>query len=863
MDLIQLMVVLLIFLVNLGLAMDYRSRDANWATQLADVFGSAGETAVQSPSMQCRELQVKLKSYLLKRTKTWWNKASLEQYLSKDITPRGLRVQVFPAFPVEDENFKERWEEACRMCSRTMIELLIGHDKKRLDELEKDIEMLNLEIKQKLSKESLAQFDIELEEEFKQWETDIKTKKARKFQRDLTDYRNNTVFKWYHERNGRRPVNHRSSNQSLAESVSSAESAGSSKISNREAHGQVPYRGGVETRNSYKTRHNQENWRKDGPHAKDTLKVINLTDKILTGAQLEVLQLGLSFSPVANFDLFTGIKDIQLFGRKLLLKKYFAKKDTGNLTGFSREEQEAIKILESLLAEQSSTDLTRFPSYTKKKSTTFPPLSACPTIELFVKMVVQEFRSLPSKRTHDNLSSHQRQALKELQLMKDIVIKQADKGGNVVIWSTKAYEQEAYKQLHDKACYTKLEGNPTTKFSIELLAILQKAYDEGIIPKSVFEGLIQEHPVTPTIYFLPKIHKSIEQPPGRPIVSGNNSLCEPICRFLDHYLKISVCTLPSYIRDSTEFLNRLEDLTMEADMVMVTADVQSLYTSIAHQDGLRAAEFYLRMTDMDQQLVDLLLLLLKFVLTHNYFLFKDRYYLQERGTAMGASCAPSYANLFLGWWERSIEFPSGPTGAVHMWLRFIDDVFMIWEGEIQQLKQFMDGLNNNRLNIGLTFNFSSESIEYLDVKVSKGCDGMLITDVHRKGTAVNSLLSARSSHPAQTIKAVPIGQFLRAKRICSTNTLFEHQANDLKRRFRSRHYREDSIHKGYTRAKETPRSQLLKTAIREQDHKGCVDWHKYQFINEYAQGHLRSSKDDLLMSFVALVFMYLHLSALL
>ncbi|KAM4030141.1 uncharacterized protein ACNLHF_021890 [Anomaloglossus baeobatrachus] len=36
--------------------------------------------------------------------------------------------------------------------------------------------------------------------------------------------------------------------------------------------------------------------------------------------------------------------------------------------------------------------------------------------------------------------------------------------------------------------------------------------------------------------------------------------------------------------------------------------------------------------------------------------------------------------------------------------------------------------------------------------------------------------------------------------------------------------------------------------------KGCVDWHKYQFINEYAQGHLRSSKDDSLMLFVALEF---------
>ncbi|XP_056416138.1 uncharacterized protein LOC130357468 [Hyla sarda] len=41
-----------------------------------------------------------------------------------------------------------------------------------------------------------------------------------------------------------------------------------------------------------------------------------------------------------------------------------------------------------------------------------------------------------------------------------------------------------------------------------------------------------QYPTIPTIYLLPKIHKNALIPPGRPIVSGCNSLTEPICQFL-------------------------------------------------------------------------------------------------------------------------------------------------------------------------------------------------------------------------------------------------------------------------------------------------------------------------------------------
>ncbi|KAG8595176.1 hypothetical protein GDO81_001440 [Engystomops pustulosus] len=87
--------------------------------------------------------------------------------------------------------------------------------------------------------------------------------------------------------------------------------------------------------------------------------------------------------------------------------------------------------------------------------------------------------------------------------------------------------------------------------------------------------------------------------------------------------------------------------------------------------------------------------------------------------------------------------------------------------------------------------------------------GYLQSDVHRKETAVNSLLHASSSHPPQTITAVPIGQYLRMRRICSTDESFEFQAQELRCRFRDRGYSQRTLRKAYNRAKQTPRIELL------------------------------------------------------
>ena len=86
--------------------------------------------------------------------------------------------------------------------------------------------------------------------------------------------------------------------------------------------------------------------------------------------------------------------------------------------------------------------------------------------------------------------------------------------------------------------------------------------------------------------------------------------------------------------------------------------------------------------------------LIRMILTMNNFTFNDSHYLQIHGTAMGTKMAPSFANLFLGLFEKNAlrNAPFQP----HTWLRYIDDIFMIWTESPENLKIFIDYLNKGR-----------------------------------------------------------------------------------------------------------------------------------------------------------------------
>ncbi len=65
-----------------------------------------------------------------------------------------------------------------------------------------------------------------------------------------------------------------------------------------------------------------------------------------------------------------------------------------------------------------------------------------------------------------------------------------------------------------------------------------------------------------------------------------------------------------------------------------------------HHEGFLALEHFLDLHNDDNGLsTKFIIEMAETVLSKNYFLFENQYYLQIEGTAMGATMAPDYANL--------------------------------------------------------------------------------------------------------------------------------------------------------------------------------------------------------------------------
>lgn len=155
-------------------------------------------------------------------------------------------------------------------------------------------------------------------------------------------------------------------------------------------------------------------------------------------------------------------------------------------------------------------------------------------------------------------------------------------------------------------------------------------------------------------------------------------------------------------------------------VLLVGIDVESLYTSIPHIWGPKATQHFLDnkfplQATQNEFIIDLL----QFMLDNNCFQFLGVYYRQIRGTSMGAPWAPSYACLHLGLWKLECVYPSLMyLGHCLLWLRYIDDVIMLWNGASEDLVTFMEELNSNDRNIRLTYTYNSETLSFLDLFIN-------------------------------------------------------------------------------------------------------------------------------------------------
>ena len=80
------------------------------------------------------------------------------------------------------------------------------------------------------------------------------------------------------------------------------------------------------------------------------------------------------------------------------------------------------------------------------------------------------------------------------------------------------------------------------------------------IDEETYNYLLPRRSRPARFYILPKIHKNKDNRPGRPVVSATSHPTEHISQFVDAHFNPLVPKLPSYIKDTTHFLRKLDDL---------------------------------------------------------------------------------------------------------------------------------------------------------------------------------------------------------------------------------------------------------------------------------------------------------------
>ena len=199
-------------------------------------------------------------------------------------------------------------------------------------------------------------------------------------------------------------------------------------------------------------------------------------------------------------------------------------------------------------------------------------------------------------------------------------------------------------------------------------------------------------------------------------------------------------------------------------------------------------------------------------LTKNYFEFNKKIYSQIQGTAMGTRMAPSYANIFMKYVEMQLIETSSkkPT----LWLRFIDDILMIWGHGKQALEDFKQLANNIHPIIQFSFNSNEQEIPFLDTIIYRGKDNNILTRLYYKPTDNKQYLHYNSAHPWRQKKSVPYGLLIRCKRICSEETYFTRESKSIIQQLNSRKYPINLLQEALEKVKKIDRLQLLRKVRR-------------------------------------------------
>ena len=309
-------------------------------------------------------------------------------------------------------------------------------------------------------------------------------------------------------------------------------------------------------------------------------KVINLSNIPLSSNEINVLKLGLSFTPTPKSNIPELEADIFDFIRKLRLTYHF---------------RNSIYHDESIV---------------KPSSTFTPKPNENQELEKICKTLMET--EIKMKKTTDNISSLRNglNSLIKRTTENEIVIKPADKGSIITVMSPEFYLNMCESHLRNEEYYECIQDNDPSPLLKNRIIAYAKKY-KNLLTENEYKTLTQKTYKISNFYMLPKLHKSKELNnifmtknseyinvdkiltiEGTPIVAGPCYYNSVVSQILHIIMEPTLSFIKLILKDSFDFIDRI-DTQCTINTILSTCDIKSLYTNIKHDVFYKAIEYWI------------------------------------------------------------------------------------------------------------------------------------------------------------------------------------------------------------------------------------------------------------------------------
>jgi hypothetical protein len=366
----------------------------------------------------------------------------------------------------------------------------------------------------------------------------------------------------------------------------------------------------------------------------------------------------------------------------------------------------------------------------------------------------------------NNISKEEMEIINRFQKEKPFKVIACDKNVGFMLISNENHRKLAYDHLNNNETYRECNQNDFERVILEINNKIDYLISNKHINKQLGTKLKPKISECKPGRFkiLSKVHK--DKFGIRPIISCSKHPTAKICALLDQLIKPIVNSINTILKDSQHLLQIAQNKTFKQKPFIYASDFESLYLKIEPDHATNTIPDYLEKEHLfflKQSYIDKLGLvtLLKIIFEYNIFIFELCWYLQLIGIPMGCICGPTIANIYLFILEKQyINIHND-----QMYLRFIDDIFIATEIELDEmeLKRYFGYL---KLNI-----VTGETVNFLDLTINFDTIQMkLHFSLYIKPTNSFSYLKTSSNHPSHIFKNIPTSLFLRIRRICSSFT---------------------------------------------------------------------------------------------